>query len=61
LTDSYDLGWLVDQELRGNQLSLLSDSEVTEILRKLERAHECILEGVGFDEAGLVAALLTEG
>lgn len=39
---------------------LAPDAEVVEILRQLERAHECVLEGIGFDEAGLVRSLLTE-
>jgi hypothetical protein len=61
LSDSYDLQWILDQEVRGEgSLSLLPMAQVEHVLAVMERAHACIVEGIGFDEAGLVKPLLVD-
>jgi len=61
LTRTYDLQWLVDQESADEtSLSILSSNQLQELLVKLERAHQCIVEGIGFDEAGLVKPMIVE-
>lgn len=55
----YSLGWLVRQETRhvSGQIECLPDDELIRLQWLLERARECCVEGVGFDEAGLVRNL----
>lgn len=51
----YQLGWLVRQEtFHVPGIELLEDSELSALLQDVERARECIVEGVSFDDAGLV-------
>lgn len=46
---------LVDQATIGKQgIEHLSDSELVDLHRDLERARDCIQDGVTFDEAGLL-------
>lgn len=55
LRDAYRLQWLVDQatfNLPG--VDSLSDDQLAALLADLERARECIAEGISFDDAGLV-------
>lgn len=50
----YSLGWLVRQESGGVSLEALDDDQLRQVIRAVERAHQCIQDDVAFDAAGLV-------
>lgn len=55
LCRAYHLKWLLDQETFNIAcIECLDDGELRALLTDLERARECIAEGVPFEDAGLV-------
>ena len=55
LSRSYSLQWLIDQETF-NQPSIecLNDDQLSMLLKLMERARECVTEGIPFEDADLV-------
>lgn len=58
LQRAYRLQWLVDQAtFNVASLSCLEDCDLMRLLADMERARECISDGISFDDAGLVRAI----
>lgn len=57
LADSYGLTWLIDQATLGHRLDVLDDDELASLLHDLEAGRRCCVEGISFDEAGLVRVI----
>ncbi len=55
LSKSYGLPWLVDQHLlNAPGLESMGDSELSTLLREMERARECITNGISLEDAGII-------
>ena len=54
----YRLDWLVRQECSATYgaIEALDDDDLVDLHSTMERARECVVEGVSLDEAGLVRA-----
>lgn len=52
----YHLQWLIRQETLAHQgcIEALDDAQLFLLLEVIERARECIVEGIPFDDAGIV-------
>lgn len=52
----YGLGLLIRQETAhcSSRLECLDDEALRDVLKKMERARECIMDGTPIDEAGLL-------
>lgn len=52
----HDLHWLVRKETQhvDGVIERLDDAGIIRLHDTMRRAQECILEGVGFDDAGLI-------
>lgn len=58
LRDAYRLRWLVDQAtFNVASLSCLEDCDLIRLLNDMERARECIVDGISFEDAGLVRSV----
>lgn len=62
LARGYGLRWLVDQATFNRPgLDTLDDDELVQLHRDMDRAMECLREGVSFIDAELVRPLTTQG
>jgi len=57
----YRLDWLVDQaSFSVASVTLLEDCDLIRLLLDMERARECIADGISFEDAGLVRSVIDE-
>lgn len=55
LTQRYSLAWLVEQETFDTPgIECASDQQLSDTLKALENARECLQEGIPFEDAGLI-------
>ncbi len=55
LATRYNLQWLIDQEITSiDVLEQAHPDDLVSLLNLMERARECISDGVAFEDAGLV-------
>lgn len=58
LARAYGLKWQIEQATFNRpNVDCLNDQELSALLRDMERGRECVLEGIGFDDAGLVTSV----
>lgn len=58
LRKAYRLACIVDQHcFNVPAMECLEDAQVSALLTDMERARECLLEGISLDEAGLIRTL----
>lgn len=55
LRDAYHLQFLIDQATFNRpNIESLEDADLSQLLRDMERARECAVDGISYDDAGLV-------
>lgn len=58
LRDRYRLQWMVDQAtFNVASLSCLEDCDLIRLLADMERARECMADGISFEDAGLIQSI----
>lgn len=61
LARSYQLQWLVDQHtFNVPNIDCLDDHAMPALLNDLEKARECITDGVSFEDAGLIRSSMQD-
>lgn len=55
LSRSYGLAWLVDQhQLNAPGLESMRDTDLSTLLKEMERARECMANGIPLEDAGII-------
>ena len=57
LANDWGLAWMVDQATLGHPIETLEDDDLRALLGDMEQGRRCCVEGVGFDDAGLVRTI----